>query len=95
MNEERLKVYWKKNISMIVGCLIIWALVSLGAAVIFANPLYGIKLGGVPLSFWFAQQGSIIIFVCLIWFYCIKMDKLDKEFDVQEVEATDKKGVQG
>ena len=90
MNEERLKVYWKKNISLIIGCLIVWASVSLGAAIIFANPLYNIRLGGIPLSFWFAQQGSIITFVCLIFFYCWKMDKMDKEFDVHEVKL--KKG---
>ena len=95
MNEERLAIYWKKNVSLIIGCLIVWAIVGLGCGVILANPLYGIKIGGVPLSFWFAQQGSIITFVCLIFFYSWKMDKLDQEFDVQEVKLTEKKGVQG
>ena len=95
MNEDRLVIYWKKNVSLIIGCLIVWAIVGLGCGVILANPLYGIKIGGIPLSFWFAQQGSIITFVCLIFFYSWKMDKLDAEFNVEEVKLTDKKGVQG
>lgn len=98
MNSERMKEYWRRNVTLITVLLIIWALVSLVAAVILANPLYGITLGKVPLSFWFAQQGSIIIFVGMIFFYSWKMDQLDKEYDVEEVKLskTDvKKGVQG
>ncbi len=76
--------YWKKNIRVITGCLIIWAIVSLGAGVLFADALNGIKLGGYPLGFWFAQQGSIYIFIILIFYYAWRMNRLDREFDVNE-----------
>ncbi len=83
------KEYWKKNTRLIRVLLVIWALVSLVAAIILAKPLSGIQFFGIPLSFWFAQQGSIIIFLFLIFYYAIRMDKLDKEYDVQEVILTE------
>jgi putative solute:sodium symporter small subunit len=76
--------YWRKNVSIITGCLIVWALVSLGAGVLFAPMLNGIRLGGYPLGFWFAQQGSIYVFIILIFFYAWRMNRLDREFDVHE-----------
>ncbi|MTI79513.1 MAG: DUF4212 domain-containing protein [Firmicutes bacterium] len=82
--------YWRKNIGLIRKLLIVWALVSYGAAIILAKPLAGIQFFGLPLSFWFAQQGSILIFTCLIFIYAIRMDKLDKEYDVQEERLRDK-----
>ncbi|WLD91630.1 DUF4212 domain-containing protein [Alkalihalobacillus sp. AL-G] len=80
--------YWKKNIRLIRTLLVIWALVSLVAAIILAVPLSKVQFFGVPLSFWFAQQGSILIFLILIFYYAKKMDKLDEEYDVQEVILT-------
>lgn len=98
MTSERMKEYWKRNVTLIIILLIIWALVSLVAGIILANPLYSVKLGKIPLSFWFAQQGSEIIFVIMIFYYSWKMDKLDAEFDVvEEVNIRTggvKKGVQ-
>jgi len=76
--------YWRKNISIITWCLVIWALVSLGAGVLFAPMLNGIQFGGYPLGFWFAQQGSIYIFIILIFYYAWRMNRLDREFDVHE-----------
>ena len=84
MDQKSRDSYWRANVRLITILLTIWALVSLGAAILLAGPLYGIQLGNVPLSFWFAQQGSIIIFVCLIFTYCFQMDKIDREHDVQE-----------
>ncbi len=76
--------YWKKNLSYLTILLIIWFIVSYGAGIMFADALNGIKIGGFKLGFWFAQQGSIYIFVVLIFVYVWLMNKLDKEFDVDE-----------
>ncbi len=64
--------------------LIIWFTASFGCGILFADTLNTIKLGGFPLGFWFAQQGSIYVFVILIFIYVSWMNKLDKEFDVDE-----------
>ncbi len=83
-DQARATSYWKRNIALIRNLLIIWALVSFGAAIFLGPALNNIKLGSIPLGFWFAQQGSIIVFVILIFVYCWMMDKLDKEFNVDE-----------
>ena len=64
--------------------LIIWFFVSFGAGILFAPMLDNIKLGGYPLGFWFAQQGSIYIFIVLIFYYAKKMGDIDRKFDVHE-----------
>jgi putative solute:sodium symporter small subunit len=64
--------------------MIIWALVSYGAGILFAPMLNSIQLGGYPLGFWFAQQGSIYIFIALIFYYAKAMGKIDRKFGVQE-----------
>jgi putative solute:sodium symporter small subunit len=79
------EAYWKKNISIIMWCLAIWALVSLGFGVVFAPWLNNIQIGGYPLGFWFAHQGAIYTFIILIFFYARRMNRLDREFDVDEV----------
>jgi putative solute:sodium symporter small subunit len=82
---EKQRAYWQKNTKLIRNLLIIWALVSYGAAILLAVPFSGIQFFGVSLAFWFAQQGSILVFIGLIWYYAVKMDKLDKEFGAKEV----------
>lgn len=77
--------YWQANVRTVIGCLIVWFAVSYGAGIIFADALNGIQVGGFPLGFWFAQQGSIIIFLILIAFYAWRMNKLDREYDVDEI----------
>ena len=67
-----------------VTLLVIWFVVSYGFGILLVNVLNQIRIGGFPLGFWFAQQGSIYIFVLLILVYCIQMRKLDQEFDVDE-----------
>lgn len=84
LDAGRAEAYWKRNLAVIRTMLIIWAAVSYGAGILFADLLSGIKIGQLPLGFWFAQQGSIITFVILIFVYCFIMDSIDKEFDVQE-----------
>ena len=71
--------YWKKNVTIMAVLLLIWAVVGLGAGVLFADSLNAFHLGGYPLGFWFAQQGSIIVFVILILVYAVMMNRLDKK----------------
>lgn len=77
--------YWRANLRLIYGCLIVWALCSYGCAIIFRPLLAGISVGGTDLGFWFAQQGSMLTFIALIFFYSWRMNKLDKQFGVEEV----------
>ena len=72
--------YWKKNIQIVTILLSIWFLVSFGFGIIFANDLDQINFFGFKLGFWFAQQGSILIFVAIIFIYIRLMKKLDQDF---------------
>ena len=76
--------YWKANIRLITICLVIWAVCSYGFGIILRPALSGIEIGGTDLGFWFAQQGSMIVFLVLIFYYAYKMNKLDRQFDVHE-----------
>ncbi|MGB5211925.1 MAG: DUF4212 domain-containing protein [Gammaproteobacteria bacterium] len=76
--------YWKRNLRLMVILLSIWFVVSYLFGIILVTPLNAISLGGYPLGFWFAQQGSMYVFVVLIFVYARKMNALDKEFDVHE-----------
>jgi putative solute:sodium symporter small subunit len=78
------EAYWKATLSLVTKILVVWFLVSFGAGILFADWLNNIHLGGYPLGFWFAQQGSIYIFVALIFIYAKKMDAIDRKFDVHE-----------
>jgi len=78
------KAYWAENIRLMIGCLIVWFVVSYGFGILLVHQMNKIQIGGYKLGFWFAQQGSIYIFVGLIFFYVSKMNKLDREFDVHE-----------
>jgi len=76
--------YWSKNLRLLGILLVVWFLVSYGCGILFADSLNTISLGGYKLGFWFAQQGAIYVFVILIFIYVNRMNKLDKEFDVDE-----------
>ena len=78
--------YWRRNIRYMWILLAIWFLVSYGFGIILTGPLNAINLPGTsfPLGFWFAQQGSIYVFVVLIFVYVKLMNSLDQEFDVDE-----------
>jgi len=78
------EAYWKANIRLIVGCLIVWALCSFGFAILLRPLLSGVEIGGTDLGFWFAQQGSILIFLFLIFFYAIMMNSIDRKYGVEE-----------
>ena len=72
--------YWKENLRYLLILLSIWFSVSYGAGILFRDTLDAIKIGGFPLGFWFAQQGSIYVFVVLIFVYVRLMNKLDAKY---------------
>ncbi len=84
MSEEQAKEYWSRNLSLMVKLLVIWFVVSYGCGILLVDVLNQIQIGGYKLGFWFAQQGSIYVFVGLIFYYAKKMGDLDREFDVHE-----------
>ena len=82
-------MYWRRNLRYLAILLTIWFAVSFGAGILFVEPLDRIHIPGTgfPLGFWFAQQGSIYVFVVLIFVYVALMNRLDREFDVDEEDA--------
>jgi len=76
--------YWMQNLKYLFILLLIWFAVSYGAGILFKDTLDTIKIGGFPLGFWFAQQGSIYIFVILIFVYIYLMNRLDKKYGYDE-----------
>lgn len=78
------RAYWRANLRLIVVLLFVWAVVSLVFGVLLIEPLNNITIGRIPLGFWFAQQGSIYVFVLLIFVYAWRMDVLDRRFGVDE-----------
>ncbi len=76
--------YWQDNLRLVAGCLMIWFLVSFGFGILLLDVLNRIEIGGFQLGFWFAQQGSIYVFVALIFFYAWRMSAIDKYHGVDE-----------
>ena len=76
--------YWKSNIKIVSSLLVIWFVASFGFGIIFSEFLDQIKIGGFKLGFWFAQQGSIYVFVLIIFLYVRLMKKLDKKLSQEE-----------
>ncbi len=83
-SSEQAQTYWKENLSIMGTLLAIWFAVSYGAGILFVDVLNNIQFGGFKLGFWFAQQGSIYTFVALIFIYVVKMNALDKKYQVNE-----------
>lgn len=82
MTPEQAKAYWRANLRLMMKLLIIWFAVSYGCGILFVDVLNQIQIGGYKLGFWFAQQGSIYVFVVLIFYYSRKMAALDAQFGV-------------
>lgn len=82
--QSNAKAYWSATLRLLTGILIVWAVVSYGAAIVFAPLLNNFHLGGYPLGFWFGQQGSIYIFIALIFYYAKKMGEIDRKYGLQE-----------
>jgi putative solute:sodium symporter small subunit len=78
------QAYWKANLRLVAICLSIWFVVSYLCGIILVDQLNAIKIGGYGLGFWFAQQGSMYVFVVLIFYYAHAMRKLDEKFNVHE-----------
>ncbi len=83
-DKQKAKTYWKQNLKYLTILLSIWFLVSYGFGILLVDQLNTIKIGGFKLGFWFAQQGSIYVFVILIFVYIRLMNKLDKKFNLDK-----------
>jgi len=82
--QKHATAYWKENIKYLTILLSIWFIASYGCGIFFREELNQIRLGGFKLGFWFAQQGSIYVFVILIFVYVRLMNKLDKKYGFDE-----------
>jgi putative solute:sodium symporter small subunit len=85
--QQNQQAYWKANLRLVGICLAIWFVVSYGFGILLVDLLNKIPLFGFKLGFWFAQQGSIYVFLVLIFYYARRMNALDRKFGVQEDEA--------
>ena len=74
--------YWRANLVLVARLLCVWALVSYGLGIFLVEPLNTIRIGGFPLGFWFAHQGSIYVFIVLIWTYARLSDRMAERFGV-------------
>ncbi|MFZ8884501.1 MAG: DUF4212 domain-containing protein [Litorivicinaceae bacterium] len=84
MEEQKAQAYWQENIRTIMQLLVVWFIVSYGCGVLFVDLLDTIAFGGFKLGFWFAQQGSIYVFLVLIFVYAKRMNAIDEKYDVHE-----------
>ena len=82
--QERRKAYWRANLRILAILMSIWFTVSFGCGILFVDQLNEIKLGGFRFGFWMAQQGSIYVFLVLIFVYVRFMNKLDRKFKFEE-----------
>ena len=82
--QERRKAYWRANLRILAILMSIWFTVSFGCGILFVDQLNQIKLGGFQFGFWMAQQGSIYVFLVLIFVYVRFMNKLDRKFKFEE-----------
>ena len=76
--------YWRANLRLVAMCLIVWFIVSFGFGILLTGPLDRVRLFGVSLGFWFAQQGSILVFIVIIFFYAWRMSRIDRDHDLDE-----------
>jgi len=83
-SDEHARAYWKENLALLSVLLVIWFVVSFGFAIMLVDALNSVRFAGFKLGFWFAQQGSIYVFVCLIFVYVWKMNQIDRKYDVHE-----------
>lgn len=86
LNKQQAKQYWRRNLSLMLKLLVVWFVVSFGCGILLFDQLNQVQIGGYKIGFWFAQQGSIYVFVALIFYYARKMAALDREFGVEEDE---------
>jgi len=94
-NKDKNKAYWSAVLKLLIIILAIWAVVAFLLSIIFVDALNAANIGGYPLGFWFAQQGSIYIFVILIFVYTAIFSRIDKKYDAQDVDGEDANGGNG
>jgi len=82
--DDKAAAYWRENVRLMVILLTIWFVVSFLFGILLVEPMNAIRIGGVGLGFWFAQQGSIYTFLVLIFVYANRMNALDRKYDLQE-----------
>ena len=91
MSQQRADSYWKANLKILFCLLSIWFIVSFGCGILFVDALDNFRIGGFKLGFWMAQQGSIFVFVLLIFAYIKLMDRLDAQYDASSDTGEDSK----
>ncbi len=84
ITQEQAKKYWRRNLALMIKLLVVWFAVSFGCGIFLFDVLNQIQIGGYKLGFWFAQQGSLYVFILLIFYYARKMAALDREFNVDD-----------
>jgi putative solute:sodium symporter small subunit len=84
MHSKNRLAYWRANLRLVAICLCVWFVCSYLFGVLLVDELNAIRIGGFQLGFWFAQQGSIYVFVLLIFFYAWRMNHIDNKYDVHE-----------
>jgi len=85
----RAQDYWRANLKLVAICLLTWFFVSYGCGILFADFLNQYRFFGFKLGFWFAQQGSIYVFLLVIFFYAVRINALDRRFGVHEEVVPD------
>jgi putative solute:sodium symporter small subunit len=86
MTPANRSAYWRANLKVLAACMIVWFLCSYVFGILLVEQLNGIRVGGFKLGFWFAQQGSIYVFVILIFVYAWLMNRIDQKYDVHELD---------
>jgi|TARA_B110000971_G_C19547476_1_gene293049 putative solute:sodium symporter small subunit len=79
-NKNSNQEYWRANLKIVTALLLVWFIASFGFGILWSETLDQIQMGGFKLGFWFAQQGSIYVFVILIFIYIFLMNRLDKKY---------------
>ena len=102
MSDNSAQSYWKSNIRIVLSLLAVWFFISFGCGILLVDALDNFRVGGFKLGFWIAQQGSIFVFVVLIFVYIHLMDKLDDKYNLEtsnndqasspEIEASSEEG---
>ena len=87
--QDQSKAYWKANLALLSKLLLIWLVVSLGFGIALADWLDQFQILGFKIGFWFSQQGSMLVFIVLIFFYSWRMNVIDKKFDVDDARERD------
>lgn len=92
LSKTHRRAYWRKNLIIVTALLTVWFVVSFGLSIVFVDALNDIRMGGFRLGFWMAQQGSLYIFVILIFVYVWLMNRLDRQYGVEEQADTTSNG---